>query len=59
MRKLRRYVADAHPVMADWRCSGCANNYREERYCLSWGPGDFSHMPEEVTLRADDLSLYS
>ncbi|UMS16545.1 hypothetical protein AOY83_05245 [Escherichia coli] len=49
--KLRRYVADAQPVIlrTDWHCSGCGNNYHGERYCVACGTGDLSHMPEEAS----------
>ncbi|EPA1861332.1 putative zinc ribbon protein [Klebsiella michiganensis] len=49
--KLRRYVADAQPVIlrTDWHCSGCGNNYHGERHCVACGTGDLSHMPEEAS----------
>ncbi|EKK5498116.1 putative zinc ribbon protein [Klebsiella aerogenes] len=49
--KLRRYLADAQPVIlrTDWHCSACGNNYHGERYCISCGTGELSHMPEEAS----------
>lgn len=50
--KLRRYVADAQPVIlrTDWHCSGCGNNYHGKRYCLTCRTGNLSHVLEEATL---------
>lgn len=49
--KLRRYVADTQPVIlrTDWHCSDCGNNYHGERYCMSCGTGDLSHISEEAS----------
>ncbi|MBH2713374.1 hypothetical protein I5Q16_00285 [Serratia marcescens] len=52
IRKLRRYVADAQPVVfrGDWHCRACNNDYHGERYCLTCSTGNFSHMLDGVTL---------